>query len=58
MSTANRFGRRVPLPSTRDILHELRLMMSADRIKELEKELESINEKARIAGLAAAPAAS
>ena len=49
MSDTYRFGRRVPLPSTAAILHELRMMMSADRIKQLEAELRDLTEARRLA---------
>jgi hypothetical protein len=34
MADTFRFGRRVPLPSTRQILHELRVMLANDAAKE------------------------
>lgn len=37
-----RFGRRVPLPSTASIKHDLRMMMSSDRISALQKELSEL----------------
>lgn len=33
MPQGYRFGRRIALPSTRQILHELRVMMDQDRAK-------------------------
>ena len=39
MGSSFRFGRRVPLPSTRQIQHDLRMLMAADAIKALEREL-------------------
>lgn len=38
-----RFGRRIPLPSTAAIKHELRMMMHADRIRALEQKLSDID---------------
>ena len=46
MGTSFRFGRRVPLPSTRQILHDLRMLMAADAIKALEQELRDVTTKA------------
>ncbi len=57
MSSASRFGRRVPLPSTRDIMHELRMMMHADRIRLLERDLRKLTEAQRLAAATAAPPA-
>jgi len=37
MSNSFRFGRRVKLPSTVEIKHELRMMMLADNIAALER---------------------
>ena len=34
MADTFRFGRRVPLPSTRQILHELRVMLADDAAKQ------------------------
>ena len=39
MQNSFRFGRRVPLPSTKQIIHDLRMLMAADAIKALEQEL-------------------
>lgn len=36
MATTHRFGKRIPLPSTRQIRHELILMWAADEIKKSE----------------------
>jgi hypothetical protein len=59
MSNAYRFGRRMPLPSTRQITHELRQMIAAERIKALELELAGLKEasgsKATAAKLPVAP---
>jgi len=41
MMDLRRFGRRLPLPSTAQIIHELRMVMLEDRIKELQKEIAS-----------------
>jgi hypothetical protein len=38
MANSFRFGRRVKLPSTVEIKHELRMMMLADSIDALERE--------------------
>ena len=43
MSSAVRFGRRVALPSTAQIIHELRVFGAAESIKALEKELQSVS---------------
>ena len=43
MSNGYRFGRRMPLPSTREILHELRMLQSAERIALLEQQLKSLS---------------
>jgi hypothetical protein len=36
MSTTHRFGKRLPLPSTRQIRHELILMWAEDELKKSE----------------------
>ncbi len=54
MATAFRFGRRVPLPSTRQILHDLRMMMAADRITELERELRDCPKEEKSPGVVVA----
>jgi hypothetical protein len=36
MAITHRFGKRIPLPSTRQIRHELILMWAADEIKKSE----------------------
>jgi len=36
MSTTHRFGKRLPLPSTRQIRHELILMWAEDELKKRE----------------------
>jgi len=54
MQSSFRFGRRVKLPSTREISHELRMMMSADRIKNLELELRHMTVASPLAELSIA----
>ena len=58
MGSSFRFGRRVPLPSTRQILHDLRMLMAADAIKALEQELRDATAKSGTAAPVAAPVAS
>ncbi len=36
MAQSMRFGRRMPLPSTRQIIHELRVMALRDELRRLE----------------------
>ena len=42
MASNTRFGRRVALPSTASIKHEMRLLMSLDRIEALKAELSAL----------------
>ena len=56
MNSTHRFGRRVALPSTRQITHELRMMIAADRIRLLERDLQNAIEAERLAGPKALPA--
>ena len=55
MSNAYRFGRRISLPSTRQITHELRQMIAAGRIKALELELAGLKDAASAKLTAANP---
>ena len=41
MASSTRFGRKIPLPSTRQIRHELTLLMQADEQRNAAKARES-----------------
>ncbi|MDH7797249.1 MULTISPECIES: hypothetical protein [unclassified Beijerinckia] len=43
MKSEFRFGKRIPLPSTRQIIHELRMMMAAESIANLQRELKALS---------------
>lgn len=56
MANSFRFGRRVKLPSTVEIKHELRMMMLADSIGALEREAAALKAaEGKIQSLGAAP---
>ncbi len=55
MSSATRFGRRLPLPSTQQIPHDLKMFVAADKIKGLEIELANLTRVERTANDVAAP---
>ena len=54
MAGVFRFGRRIALPSTRQIKHDMRMLMAADGVKALEQELADLN-KTETAVVAPAP---
>jgi hypothetical protein len=49
MAGTFRFGRRIALPSTKQVKHDLRMITSAETIKTLEKELEALPGKDDVA---------
>ena len=55
MANNFRFGRRVKLPSTVEIKHELRMMMLADSIDALEREAAALKAAAEGAGRSPPP---
>jgi hypothetical protein len=44
MTSIYRFGRRLNLPSTAQIKHELRMLILAERVEELQKEAAALKE--------------
>jgi|HubBroStandDraft_2_1064218.scaffolds.fasta_scaffold2286612_2 hypothetical protein len=44
MTSIYRFGRRLNLPSTVQIKHELRMLILAERVEELQKEAAALKE--------------
>ena len=44
MTSIYRFGRRLNLPSTAQIKHELRMLILAERVEELQKEAAALKQ--------------
>ena len=44
MTSIYRFGRRLSLPSTRQIKHEMRMLILAERVEALQKEATALKE--------------